>query len=221
MKVLDIRKSGKRGVVVAFRSRYGQVERAHVPVTKPLTDAQVQSASDFGAASIGWNGLTDEQRDDWREVGKTVHSYPRGGTSGSLTGQNLFTAINRNQRLLGLPPFVYPPERPVFDPNPVTALNISKDGDAVSLNLVLAQPFTGAILLYAARPLNAGRKYCDKYHYIGLVPPPERGQSNITAQYVKQYGQPRSGSRVILRIVQQINGWRDLPHRIEAVFLPV
>ena len=42
----------------------------------------------------------------------------RGGQSGPLTGQNLFTAINRNQALLDLPPFVYPPERPAFDANP-------------------------------------------------------------------------------------------------------
>jgi hypothetical protein len=220
MKVQDIPKSGKRGVIVAFKSRFGQCERAYTPARKHPTDAQLDSASAFGKASLGWNDLTDDQRDAWRVFGKTVRSHPRGGESGPLTGQNLFTSINRNQALLGLPPFLYPPDRPTFDANPVTALTITQNGDSVSLNLTLASPPAAPILIFASRPYNAGRIYCDKYHYIGLVPPPDGGQSDFTAQYVNQYGKPRPGTRVILRLIQQLNGWRDLPHRLEAVFRP-
>jgi hypothetical protein len=220
MKVHDIPKSGKRGLVVAFQSRFGQVERQHTPARKPPTAAQLDSAADFGDAAKGWNGLTDEQRDAWRAFGKTVSSHPRGGDSGPLTGQNLYTAINRNQALLGLPRFLYPPERPAFDANPVIALNITEDGDTVSLKLTLAKPPTAPILIFAARPHSAGRQYCDKYHYIGLVPSSDGGQIDFTAQYINKYGTPGPNSRVILRLVQQVNGWRDLPHRIEAVFRP-
>ena len=74
--------------------------------------------------------------------------------------------------------------------------------------------------MYASRPYNAGRRYCDKFICLGPLPAPRRGQSDITAQYVKVYGEPRPGSRVILRIVQQVNGWRNLPQRIETVFRP-
>ena len=220
MKVLDIPKSGKRGKSVAFRSRFDQYEREHVRPSKPSTAAQRRAQSDFGAASLGWNYLTDEQRDAWRAYGKKVRSHPRGGQSGPLTGQNLFTAINRNQSLLGLPPFVYPPERPVFAPNPVVALSITQSRGRVALKLTVSRAPAGHILLYASHPYNAGRQYCDKFIYLGPLPDPAGGQSDITAQYVKKFGNLPPGSRVFILMRQQVNGWRDHPHRIEAVFRP-
>jgi hypothetical protein len=221
MKVHDIPKSGKRGKIVAFKSRFGQCEREHTPATKRPTAKQQQSASAFGAASLGWNGLTDEQLDAWRAYGKKVRSHPRGGQSGPLTGQNLFTAINRNQALLDLPPFVYPPERPAFDANPVQALTITLDGDGIALKLSVAQAPAAPILVFASRPLNAGRRYWDKFRYLGLLPPSHEGQCDITAQYLKVFGSPWPNSRIILHLVQQVDGWRDLPHQVEAVFRPI
>ncbi len=212
--------SGKRGRIVAFQSRFGQCEREHTPATKSRTAAQCCASSDFGRASLGWNGLTEEQREAWCEFSKKVRSHPRGGQSGPLTGQNLFTAINRNQALLGLPPFLYPPERPVFGPNSVEALTITQGRAGIALKLTVTQAPAGHVLVYASRPYNAGRHYCDKFIYLGPLPAPRAGQSDITAQYVKVYGKPWPGSRVILRIVQQVNGWRSLPHRIETVFRP-
>ena len=218
MKVLDISKSGKRGRVVAFKSRFGQCEREHSHPTKRRTASQRRAQSDFGDASLGWNALTDEQRDAWRAFGKEVRSHPRGGQSGPLTGQNLFTAINRNQALLGLPPFACPPARPDFDANPVVAFSITEGRGGIALKLSVAAGAAGHILIFASCPYNAGRKYCDKFIYLGLLPAPVGSESDITAQYVKKHGQPWNGSRVILKIVQQVNGWRDHPHRIEAVF---
>ena len=220
MKVHDIPKSGKRGLAVAFKSRFGQCEREHTPATKRPTAKQQQSASAFGGASLGCNGLTDAQLDAWRAFGKKVRSHPRGGESGPLTGQNLFTAINRNQALLGLPPFVYPPERPAFDANPVQALTITQDADGIALKVTVAKAPAAPILVFASRPLNAGRRYWDKFRYLGLLPPPDEGQIDITAQYLKVFSNPWPNSRIIVRLVQQVNGWRDLPHRVEAVFRP-
>ena len=109
MKKLDVPSSGKRGTVVAFQSRYGQCERADTPSTKPRTDAQICSQTKFGTASARWNYLTDAQRAAWRAYATTVHSHPQGGQCGPLTGQILYTAINRNQAALGLPPYDFPP----------------------------------------------------------------------------------------------------------------
>ena len=213
MKEYDIPKSGKRGQSVAFRSRFGQCQRAHVPLNKRPTAAQRQSQSAFGSASLGWNNLTEEQRDAWCEFSKTVRSHPRGGQSGPLTGQMLYTAINRNQALLGLPPFVYPPERPVFGSNPIAALSIAQDSDGVALKLSVTKAPAADLLVFASRPYNAGRRYCDKFIYLGPLPIPAGGESDITASYVKKYGQPWPGSRVIILTVQQSNGWRDQPRR--------
>jgi len=217
MKKRDVPSSGKRGTTVSFQSRYGQCERTDTPSTKPRTYAQICSQTKFGAASARWNYLTNDQRAAWRAYAKNVRSHPQGGQSGPLTGQVLFTAINRNQAALGLPPYDFPPERPDFPPLPVTGFTISQNGGRVALTLALSQPPAGHILIFASRPYNEGRDYCDKFLYIGPIPPPSAGQSNFTAQYLEFHRKPWPGSRVILRVVQQINGWRGLPHRIEAI----
>jgi hypothetical protein len=218
MKTHDIRKSGKRGKTVAFRSRFGQCEREHTVSRKPRTIAQLQSQAHFGRASLGWNDLTDEQRNAWRDFGKTVRSHPRGGQSGPLTGQNLFTAINRNQALLGLPPFAYPPERPEFGPNPVVGFSITRGRYGVALKLRVTAHYAGHIVLFASPPHNAGRSYCDKFIYLGPLPPPVGDEIDITEPYLRKLGNPPPGSRVFISVRQQVNGWRTLPHRLDAVF---
>ena len=124
MKKRDVPSSGKRGTTVSFQSRYGQCERTDTPSTKPRTYAQICSQTKFGAASARWNYLTNDQRAAWRAYAKNVKSHPQGGQSGPLTGQVLFTAINRNQAALGLPPYDFPPERPDFPPLPVTGSSL-------------------------------------------------------------------------------------------------
>ena len=218
MKTFDIPKSGKRGSVVAFKSRFGQCERELTRSQKPRTAAQLTSQSDFGAASARWDYLTEDQRKACRDYGKKVRSHPRGGQSGPLTGQNLYTAINFNQAALGLPRLLYPPERPAFGPNPVVALSITRGRAGPALKLRLSRAPAGLVLVYASRPYNAGRQYCDKFSYLGPITVTTAGECDIAARYVKQHGNPAPGTRVILRIVQQINGWRNLPQRIEAVF---
>jgi hypothetical protein len=217
MKVLDIPSSGKRGTIVAFQSRYGQCERAFTPSTKARTDAQICSQLKFGKASAGWDYLNDDQRAAWRAYAKQVHSRPQGGQCGPLSGQVLYTAISRNQAALGLPPHDFPPERPDFPSLPVTGFTISLNDGQLALNLALSQTPVGHILVFASCPYNQGRAYCDKFLYLGPLPPPTGGQSNIAAQYLALHRPPWPGSRVILRLVQQINGWRSLPHRLEAI----
>jgi hypothetical protein len=220
VKVHDIPSSGKRGKIVAFKSRFGQCQRQLVPPTKHRTTAQLRAQSAFGGASLGWNQLTEEQREAWCAAAKMVRSHPRSGQSGPLTGQNLFTAINRNQALLELPPFVYPPQRPEFGSNPVRALSITQGSAGIALRLLVTGEPAGHFLVFASRPYNAGRRYCDKFIYLGPLPPPTGGESDITELYLSKFGNPPAGSRVFINLWQQVNGWRDQPRRIEALFRP-
>ena len=107
MKTFDIPKSGKRGSVVAFKSRFGQCEREHTPSRKPRTAAQQRS--------------------------------------------------------------------------------------------------------------HVGREYCDKFRCLGTLPTSVRGKSDITALYLSKQGMPWPGSKIFLRIVQQVNGWRGLPDPFAAI----
>ena len=217
MKAFDIPKSGKRGSVVAFKSRFGQCERKHTSSQTPRTAAQELSQSDFGAASAGWNYLTEEQRQAWRAYGRTVRSHPQGGQSGPLTGQMLYTAINRNQAAFGLPPLDYPPERPDFGPNPVVGFRIIVRRGRLALKLIVPKAPAAHIVVFASAPLNQGREYCDKFLCLGPLPARSRGEIDIAALYLSKQDMPWPGSKIFLRIVQQVNGWRSLPHPFAAI----
>ena len=217
MKAFDIPRSGKRGSVVAFKSRFGQCERQHTRSRKPRTAAQLRSQSDFGAASARWNYLTEDQRKAWRAYGRKVRSHPQGGQSGPLTGQMLYTAINRNQAALGLPPIDYPPERPEFGPNPVVGFRIIVRRGRLALKLTVPKAPAAHIVVFASAPLNQGREYCDKFRYLGPPPAPVRGEIDITARYLSKQVMPWPGSKIFLRIFQQVDGWRSLPGPFTAI----
>jgi hypothetical protein len=100
------------------------------------------------------------------------------------------------------------------------ALSINQDAGGIALELRVTQAPAGHILVFASRPYKAGRRYYDKFIYLGLLPPPAGGESDISELYVKKFGNPSPGSRVFVSLWQQVNGWRDHPRRIEAVFRP-
>jgi hypothetical protein len=129
----------------------------------------------------------------------------------------LYTAINRNPAALGLPPLDYPPERPRFGPNPVVAFHITVRRDRLALKPTVSKAPAAHILVFTSAPFNQGREYCDKFLYLGTPPAQVRGEIDITALYLSKQGMPWPGSKIFLRIVQQVNGWRDLPAPFAAI----
>jgi hypothetical protein len=105
---------------------------------------------------------------------------------------------------------------PIFPANPVLGLTITNTGGAVSLKLPLsAQPVQYVVVL-GARPQSPGVPYVDHYSILGLLPDPEGGVSDITHLFLAKFHLLPAGQRIFIRIVQQINGWRDLPKTISA-----
>jgi hypothetical protein len=62
-----------------------------------------------------------------------------------------------------------------FGPNPVGALSIREGRGGITLKLSVPTAPAAHILVYGAAPCNAGRDYCDRFVYLGLLPAPQRG----------------------------------------------
>jgi len=106
---LPYTKSGKCGLMVWQRNRYGQIcYPAFVPAN-PRTPAQVAIRGIFGAVSKRWRTLTEEQRLCWIAVAATIMSKPRLGQCGPLTGCQLFVKVNVYLAYRGLPQVDLPP----------------------------------------------------------------------------------------------------------------
>ena len=55
----------------------------------------------------------------------------------------------------------------------------------------------------------AGRTYCNDYRFLGLLPAPVKGWSDITRLYITKFGVPPPNTRVFIRTWQQVNGWEN------------
>ena len=72
-------------------------------------------------------------------------------------------------------------------------------------------------MVAGAKPPSAATTYVDQFTLLGVAPEPVGGEVDITELYVRQWGQPRLGSLVLIQVIQQINGWRHLPFPLSAL----
>jgi hypothetical protein len=217
MKIKDVPQSGHLGTFITFKNRFGQFRRPYVVPANPRTPAQVRVRSQFGRASARWRTLTEEQRAAWTTFASQNKSRARLGQSGALTGLQLFVKINNNLASLGLPPVSDPPDYPKFGKNPVGALTITNTGDVLALKLAVPTAPIRHTLVWGTAPGSAGATFPGRFVFLGLLPEPVAGVSDITELYVARYGIPPVGTRVFIQTVQQINGWQDAPKRTTAV----
>jgi hypothetical protein len=217
MKELDIPKSGKRGVVVCYKSPYGQVSRQYVVPRDPHTEDQMVRRAAFGRARFLWRTLTQEQRLAWVRLADGRYTRTRLLQSGRLSGYLLFVQINCNLAAIGLPMVMDPPAEPKFPDNPVGRLLITNTNDIARLQLEVLGTPTGLIIVSGARPRSAGTTYVDHFTILGVLPDPEQGLSNFTDLYLAKWARAPVGSRIFIRTVQQIDGWQDVPTETSAI----
>ena len=65
--------------------------------------------------------------------------------------------------------------------------------------------------MQGARPVKTGVRCVQHFPFLGLLPPPKDGWSDITELYVARYGVPKVGTAIWIRTCQHIDGWTDAP----------
>ncbi len=172
------------------------------------TAAQRRAQQEMTQCSQGWNNLlTEDQRIEWRRLTETLPRRVRKGHLYRLRGHQVFKAINTVLGLLGREPRTDPPPTPKFGVNPQVTLHIKGAAKGPTLKLRLSEPPTEDIMVFASPPWKAGRTYCNDYRFLGLLPAPVNGWSDITRLYIKKFGVPPPNSRVFIRTWQQVDGW--------------
>src|ERR1035437_3295453 len=141
MKTLDIPKSGKCGLIVAYQSRFGSCQRAWVAPSNTQSSARQHMRRAFGSFAPAWGRLlTEAQRKAWNVAGPKVRSAARLG-SGPLTGQQLFQGLNSARACIGKKELLLVPPAPVvFEPNPVGQLTLTNGEDGVRVLLRVSGP---------------------------------------------------------------------------------
>jgi hypothetical protein len=65
-------------------------------------------------------------------------------------------------------------------------------------------------MVFGQEPCSRGRYKRRNVSYIGLVPPPIGGRSEITWLYKAKFGEPRPGQKIFIVTCQEKDGWKGL-----------
>jgi hypothetical protein len=218
MKILDIPQSGKRGLTVSLETRNGLASRALVIPSNPQSDAQLRVRAFLASVTSKWGGeLTQAERDAWTAEAVQHNSRARMGQSGPLTGLQLFAKINCALLVIGGDVITTPPAKAVFDPLPVTGLVITNTADVIALKLTAATAPPDGTMLWGAKPCSAGISKSPGVVLLGTLGSPSSGAIDITSAYTGRYGSPAVGKKVFVKVVQNINGWEDVPRAFSAI----
>jgi len=240
MRFQDVPQKGKRGRVVASRNRFGPYQKVFIAPKQPGTPAQQCVWANMTEFSRMWNDFSDERRGAWRRRAKDVFSRPSMGQSGSLDGVQFVKKINTVLRTCGRELLLDPPPAPVFGPNPVIGFVIRQVRDRIAFKVKIspeirwgARPAQEDLMVFAWAPRNAGVDKNNHYAFLGLLPAPVKNESDITKLYLKKleewrklgdksYHIPIEGSRIFIRVWQQVNGWENVVGMFQAnALIPV
>jgi hypothetical protein len=211
MKIQSIPKAGRSGFVIYSHTPHGYVAREFVQPHDPRTADQLSNRSNFGVIAGRWHNLTLEQREAWRSAALDRTMVTRDGRRVHPNCYHYFVSVNTQRAALDLPQFDLPPEESVFSPNPVGELVIANKAGTITLKLRVPNPPAQHTLVQGAAPVRSGVRRVSRFPFLGLLPPPADGWSDITGLYVTRYGRPNPGMAVWIRTCQHIDGWVDAP----------
>ena len=186
----------------------GNSSRPLIP-ERPLSKI-IEAASQCVVSS--WRGLEPAQRLAWC-LAATDNRL-------GLNGYNYYIQVNARRAHLDLSLFTLPPDpASSVGPNPVAELAITHNGGQVSLKVRVPSAPAQYTLVQGAAPVSAGVRCVTHFPYLGLLPAPADGWSDITELYVARYGVPLVGSVVFIRTCQQVDGWAD-PPKVTSALVP-
>jgi hypothetical protein len=135
-------------------------------------------------------------------------SHPRLAQKGTLTGQQLWQAISTVRAFVGLPETLEVPERPVFSGSNAGRLVIENGADGARLFLEVSGELNEDIMVFGQEPCSRGRYKRRNVSYLGLLPPPIGGLSEVTRLYKAKFGEPRPGEKIFIVTCQEKDGWK-------------
>jgi hypothetical protein len=124
--------------------------------------------------------------------------------------------ISTVRTIVGLPETLEVPARPVFSHSNVGQLVIENGGDGVRFYLAVSGELNEDIMVFGQEPCSRGRYKRRNVSYLGLLPPPIGGLSEITRLYQARIGDPRPGQKVFIVTCQEKDGWKGMDQETSA-----
>jgi hypothetical protein len=216
-KVIGPPQSGRVGNVVYRMTKTGLVASQLVVPRNPRLPKQQLGRAKFGIVSGYWRALSPEDQEAWCLGGAAPYTMSRLGRTAPLSGFHYYARINNARAAIGLSRINRPPPIPSFGLNTTGPLAITITAGIITLKLSVVSLPTLYMLVEGAAPCSAGVRYAKHYPFLGFLPEPVGGWSDITPLYVDRFGVPPVGAAILIRTRQHIDGWADNPIVTRAI----
>lgn len=200
MKFLGAPSSGSIAGTTSSHNRAGQYTRNRRAPTQPVgTGRRAAIRTAFGAAAKGYAGLTGSQQAAWSAYAAMYPITDALGQSITLTGQQMYVAINTQLLNCGTVQSATPPVSNVVASAGVPTLAVVSAG-AITLTPT-GLGAAGDFQLYAfSAPQSSGTSFCKVFWQAGHVAGNSAVAIVATTAYHTQFGIPAVGNRVFFKI---------------------
>jgi len=209
----------KIGGSVFTKVRFGAMVRRKVSPVQPRTSRQTTVRALLTLLSKRWGStLTAAQRAGWESL---AGSYPRTdvfGNSYTLTGLQMYTALNRNLQLIGVTIIDdAPASLSVGSPGSITATATIGTPNVLDVTPV-TDPAAGEVpVVFAARPVSAGRKFITSLlRYIFQDAAATAGPYDAVSEYEAKFGTMVAGQNISVGLIYINNSTGAASHMVTA-----
>ena len=206
-KIINIPISGKVGLNVDMPGRYGQVRRNWVVPSNPQTADQLAVRQRLQTAISGFQSLTQAQQDAWTAAARTQSTRSRLGTSGPMTGLQLYVKLNTTLAMLGQDAIDAPPGVTVLGAAAPQNLVITNAADVIAIKLTCPTSPGENTVIRGCAPVSAAVRATPPLKVLGTCPAPAQGSSTITSLYTAKFGVPAVGSQIFVGAQVMVNGY--------------
>lgn len=194
--------SGSAGSVTARKIGDKTVLSSRTKHSRKKTPSQAAIRCRFGDTSRSYSEITEEQRQGWISLANNLGSYTTSTGSTSITGHNLFVAINTYRKICGKPftadaPAQLLPSRYInvgdfwLTPEHIVFANVALPENSNDVFLVEIYP--------AQSP--AETNAWDKTVIVAVVPTTDWGEVDITDAFLQKFGTPLiTGQMVFIKV---------------------
>lgn len=192
----------KEGGTVFTKTRFGSMIRRKVSPVQPRSTAQMNVRASFTALSKGWSGasMTDITRAAWNALAAAYPSKDVFGATHTLTGHQIFLALNRALAWFSLGP-IYTPPATLAATYPGTLTVVAIAGGALTVNSVNPPAAGENGSIWAAAQQSPGRASIgNKYRLIDSTGVATAGPWNIKPGYENKFGAMIAGKKIPIMV---------------------
>jgi hypothetical protein len=194
--------SGSAGNVTARKTGDKTYLSTRTKHSKKKTTYQAAIRCRFADTTRGYSKITEEQRQGWISLAKNLGSYHTSTGKTSITGHNLFVAINSYRKICGKPQTAIAPSQ--LRPSDYIRLDdwwLSPEhivftglGERANKNEVLY------VEMYPTQS-PAESKCWDKTVLVAIIPTTDWGDIDLTRAFIEKFGAPLTiGQKVFIKI---------------------